>query len=75
MPNIDAADEMLTTAPPPAITISAIEYLHAHTTAFSATSMIESQPSLVRSVTRRSSRPGPISSVGAALFTRMVSLP
>jgi hypothetical protein len=66
---------MLTIDPPPAFAISGIVYLHAQTTAFSATSMIESHASFSSSVTRRSARPGPISSVGAALFTSVVIFP
>ena len=75
MPSSDAADEMLTTAPLPAAIISGIAYLQHHTTALSPTSMIESHASLSSSVTRRSLRPGPISSVGAALLTRVVTAP
>ena len=75
MPSNAAADEMLTIEPGGDFAISGIEYLHAHTTALSATSMIESHASFSSSVTRRSMRPGPMSSVGAALFTSVVSLP
>ena len=75
VPRIDAADEMFTIAPPPDVAIAGIVYLHDQTTALSATSMIESHASFSSSVTRRSRRPGPMSSVGAALFTSVVSLP
>lgn len=66
---------MLTIAPPPAAAIAGIVCLQHQTTALSATSMIESQASLSSSVTRRSARPGPMSSVGAALLTSVVTVP